>query len=97
MRRDEPNSHDVTAPSRSRAAKASTGQESRRGRRPMDKLLVTVEEAADALGIGRSLMFELIGSGEVQSLKLGRRRLVPVTALRDWLATRLATPQLQTP
>lgn len=39
-------------------------------------LLVTVEEAARLLGIGRTTMFELIGSGKVKSIRLGRRRLI---------------------
>jgi excisionase family DNA binding protein len=39
-------------------------------------LLISVEEAASILGIGRTLIFELIIQGKVSSVKIGRRRLV---------------------
>lgn len=39
-------------------------------------LLISVEEAASILGIGRTLIFELIMQGKVSSVKIGRRRLV---------------------
>jgi len=39
-------------------------------------LLLTVEEAASLLRIGRTNMYELVMRGEVQSVKIGRRRLV---------------------
>jgi excisionase family DNA binding protein len=39
-------------------------------------LLISVEEAASILGIGRTLMFELMMQGKVSSVKIGRRRLV---------------------
>jgi excisionase family DNA binding protein len=39
-------------------------------------LLVPVEEAARLLGIGRTATYGLIRSGRINSVKLGRRRLV---------------------
>jgi excisionase family DNA binding protein len=48
-------------------------------------LLVTVEEAARLLGIGRTTMFELIGSGEVKSIRLGRRRLIARRSLEHFV------------
>jgi excisionase family DNA binding protein len=48
-------------------------------------LLVTVEEAARLLGIGRTTMFELIGSGDVKSLRLGRRRLIARKSLESFI------------
>jgi excisionase family DNA binding protein len=39
-------------------------------------LLVTVEEAATLLRIGRTTTYELVMSGRLQSVKVGRRRLV---------------------
>jgi len=48
----------------------------------MDKLLATRQEAARALSISvRSVDF-LIEAGELPSRKMGRRRLVPVAALK---------------
>lgn len=48
-------------------------------------LTVTVEEAAKLLGIGRSTAYELIHTGDIPSLRLGRRLVVPVSQI----ATRL--------
>lgn len=52
-----------------------------------DRLLLTVEEAADRLGIGRSLMYELIGSGQIASIRVGRLRRVPQESLTDYVRT----------
>ncbi len=38
------------------------------------------------VGIGMTRMYELIGSGEVSSIKIGKRRLVHVQSLRDLVA-----------
>ena len=42
-----------------------------------DRLLLRIEEAANRLGIGRSLMYRLVLSGQVQSVPLGRLRRIP--------------------
>jgi len=47
---------------------------------------LSVEEAACALGIGRTYVFQLIKEGSLETLKLGRRRLVPVKAIDALLA-----------
>jgi len=45
------------------------------------KVLLTVEEAAERLSLGRTTMFALIKSGEIVSVRIGRSRRVPVAAL----------------
>jgi DNA binding domain, excisionase family len=45
------------------------------------RLLLTVEEAAARLGIGRTTMFRLIKSGEVESVQIGRLRRIRPDAL----------------
>ena len=50
-----------------------------------DRLLLRIEEAANRLGIGRSLMYRLVLSGQVQSVPLGRLRRIPVEALREYV------------
>jgi len=50
-----------------------------------DRLLLPVEEAARRLSIGRSLLYELLASGEIHSVHVGRLRRVPVTALIDFI------------
>lgn len=49
------------------------------------RLLLTVEEAADRLGIGRTLMYALVKNGEVESVQLGRLRRIPADALPRYL------------
>jgi excisionase family DNA binding protein len=46
---------------------------------------VSVPEAAIRAGVSRAFFFELIRRGEVPTVKLGRRRLVRIEALRSWL------------
>ena len=48
--------------------------------------LLSVGEAAAQLGIGRSLVYDLIAAGRVRSLRVGRRRLVPSGAIADYIA-----------
>jgi excisionase family DNA binding protein len=49
-------------------------------------LSVSVDDAARLLGVGRSTMFSLLESGDVRSVKVGARRLVPRRALEELLA-----------
>lgn len=37
------------------------------------------------LCVGRSKVFELIESGELRSIKIGRRRLVPTSAIAEYI------------
>jgi excisionase family DNA binding protein len=50
-------------------------------------VLYRVEEAADALRLSRSLVYELIRSGRLRTVKAGRRRLVPVSALEEYVSS----------
>jgi excisionase family DNA binding protein len=49
------------------------------------RLLLTVEEAAERIGICRSNMFRLIRRGEIQSVKVGRLRRVTPAALEEFV------------
>ena len=48
-----------------------------------------VEEAAESLRISRDSIYELIRSGLLRTIKVGARRLVPVIALSEYIATAL--------
>jgi len=50
-----------------------------------DKLLVGIREGAAALGIGITLMRELIAAGAVHSVHVGGRHLIPTSSLRDYV------------
>ena len=56
----------------------------------MDPLNVTVEECAHLLGYGLTLTKRLIRSGAILSYSEGRRRVVPLVAIREYQAQRLA-------
>lgn len=59
-------------------------------------LALTVEQAAKRLGIGRTLMYALIASGEVESVPIGRLRRIPVECLTEYL-NRLREQNTQLP
>ena len=54
-----------------------------------EALLLTVNQAASRLGIGRSFLYELVMRGEIQSVKLGRARRIPVAALAQFISEKL--------
>lgn len=57
-----------------------------------DKLAYSVDEACVALSIGRTVLFDLLRRNEITSVKIGRRRLIPASHLRAFIA-RLAEQQ----
>ncbi|WP_328842167.1 helix-turn-helix domain-containing protein [Nakamurella leprariae] len=59
--------------------------------------MLTIEEAAERLGIGRTLMYSLMTSGEVDSVQIGRLRRVPTEALTDFVARLRRTGLVATP
>jgi excisionase family DNA binding protein len=54
------------------------------------RLLLTVHEAAEALAISRSKLYELLAAGAVASIRIDGARRVPVAALEAYVATLLA-------
>jgi excisionase family DNA binding protein len=46
-----------------------------------DRLVVTVAEAGELLGVSRAFAYELAARGELKTIRLGRRVLVPKVAL----------------
>jgi excisionase family DNA binding protein len=49
----------------------------------MEKLLLSPEEAAEVLGVTRSTIYDLMRMRLLASVKIGRRRLVPVKACHE--------------
>jgi len=56
--------------------------EARPSEREPDRLL-SMEQAAQALGIGRTALYSEIGAGRIRSVKVGRRRLIPSSAISE--------------
>lgn len=55
-------------------------------------LTLTVERAGRLLGISRGLAYELLRRGEIPSVRLGRRIVVPARAIDEILDIRSARP-----
>jgi excisionase family DNA binding protein len=51
-----------------------------------ERLTFTVEEAAKRLGISRNFAYRAVSRGEIPSVRIGRRLLVPKAALEKLLA-----------
>lgn len=48
--------------------------------------LLTEKEVRERIPVGHSKYYELIGSGELRSVKIGRRRFVTEEAIADYIA-----------
>jgi excisionase family DNA binding protein len=51
----------------------------------MEKLLLTPEEAAELLCVGRSRLYDLMRKRELVSVRIGKCRRVPVAALKAYV------------
>lgn len=49
--------------------------------KPVERLTLTVEQAAEALGISRAFAYEAVARGEIPCIRIGRRVLIPKIAL----------------
>ena len=55
----------------------------------VEKLVVTVPEAAELTSVGRSTGYAFVASGEWPSIRVGRSVRVPVAELRAWIERRM--------
>lgn len=53
----------------------------------MDKLALTPKETANRLGIGLNKVYELINLKSIPSIRVGRKILIPISCLENWLLT----------
>ena len=51
----------------------------------LEPMTLTVDEAAAILRIGRGSAYALVRSGRLRSIKIGRRILIPASAIEDFL------------
>ena len=51
----------------------------------MDKLLLKPTEVAEILRIGRSLVYGMLASGELPSIRVGHCIRIPIESLQRWL------------
>ena len=55
----------------------------------MDQLLLRPDEVASALGLGRSKTYQMLASGEIPVVRIGRSVRVPAEALKIWVKQRV--------
>jgi excisionase family DNA binding protein len=53
----------------------------------MPRLLLTADEVAETLAIGRTKVYELIRTGRLGSVRLDGMRRIPTDALSEFVAT----------
>lgn len=53
---------------------------------PAQRLLYEIPTAADQLSISERLLARIIADGQIDTVRIGRRRLVPHDALEDYIA-----------
>lgn len=56
--------------------------------RPVEPITVRIKDACRMTGIGRSKLYELIDTGEIETFKVGTMTLIPVTSIRRFLVSR---------
>jgi excisionase family DNA binding protein len=60
---------------------------------PVERPTVHVEEAGELLGISRGSAYDAVANGEIPSIRIGRRIVVPTAALLRLLAVEESDPR----
>ncbi|MDI5938670.1 MULTISPECIES: helix-turn-helix domain-containing protein [Micromonospora] len=53
------------------------------------RVVLTIEEAAQRLGIGRTTMYALIKAGQIRTVRIGRLHRVPTFSLDEYVRSLL--------
>ncbi|NIL59484.1 MULTISPECIES: helix-turn-helix domain-containing protein [Salinispora] len=59
---------------------------------PDHYLVLTIEQAAERLGVGRTTMYALIKTGQIRTVTIGRLRRVPTFCLDEYVQNLLSNP-----
>ena len=51
----------------------------------MDKMLLTIKEAAVMLNISRSMVYKLAAREDFPKVRMGKIIMIPVAQLHDWI------------
>jgi excisionase family DNA binding protein len=57
-----------------------------------EPLTYSISEAAEAIGVGRNSAYELVRRGELRSVRVGRRVLIPRDVVREFLGIHPGVP-----
>lgn len=55
---------------------------------PATRLAISIPQASESLGISRYLLTRMIREGTIPATRAGRRIILPVQPLKDWLLKR---------
>jgi excisionase family DNA binding protein len=58
-----------------------------------NKGAMSVSEAAEYLGIGRSLAYESVRQGLIPARRIGNRWVIPISALKSWVTSNDEAPK----
>jgi len=62
----------------------------------VNALCVSVEQARQQLGVGRTMIYELIKTGRLSAVKLGRRTLIKTSSIREVIGEDATTNNAET-
>lgn len=51
----------------------------------MEKMVYSIQEVADLLGLSKSYTYELVRKGTIPCLQLGSKRVIPKETFNKWL------------
>lgn len=60
----------------------------------IQKQTYSVPEAAKILGIGRSLAYEIAAAGQIPTIRIGKRILIPIAGLEKFLSGEWTPPEI---
>lgn len=52
-----------------------------------DKICYSITDAAALLSVGRRTLYREINAGHIATIKMGRRTLIPASAIQNWMKT----------
>ena len=58
----------------------------------MEKLTLTVKEMAAAVGVSEPTAYQLTEQEGFPCLRVGRKKLIPIDGLRNWMAAQAGSP-----
>ncbi len=53
-----------------------------------EPLAITPAEAGDLIGVSRSKAYAMASSGDLPTIRIGRKTMIPLEPLRRWIAER---------